>query len=142
MKVRESRAERGRGSERERRKVEEAKVVGRIEVAGVGVTLLEVTEAMEEGAVLEEMNVTEGVLVAEVEDLAGVWVALGVGERVEASEVSELLRVLEVLKVWVVRETLEVAEKWEAEEVLELVGGEVGHVRRVQGEGNSGRGRR
>ena len=91
---------------------------------------------------LEEMNVTEGVLVAEVEDLAGVWVALGVGERVEASEVSELLRVLEVLKVWVVRETWEVAEKWEAEEVLELVGGEVGQVRRVQGEGNSGRGRR
>ena len=131
-----------RGRERERRKVEEVGVVGPMEAAGLGVTLLEVTEAMEEGAVLEEMKVTEGVLVAEVEDLAGVWVALGVGERVEASEVSELLRVLEVLKVWVVRETLEVAEKWEVEEVLELVGGEVGHVRRVQGEGNSGRGRR
>ena len=122
--------------------MEEAKVVGRIEVAGVGVTLLEVTEAMEEGAVLEEMNVTEGVLVAEVEDLAGVWVALGVGERVEASEVSELLRVLEVSKVWVVLETLDVAETWEVVEVLELVGVEVGQVLRVQGEGNSGRGRR
>ena len=85
--MRERRAERGRGRERERRKVEEARVVGPMEAAGVGVTLLEVTEAMEEGAVLEEMKVTEGVLVAEVEDPAGVWVALGVGERVEASEV-------------------------------------------------------
>ena len=34
------------------------------------------------------------------------------------------------------------SEKWEVEEVLELVGGEVGHVLSAHGEGNSGRGRR
>ena len=52
--------------------MEEARVVGPMEAAGLGVTLLEVTEAMEEGAVLEELEVSEVVMVAEVEELAGV----------------------------------------------------------------------